>query len=56
MSAKSGGRSDVIGIRTYWRSNPYLDLRDTMMSLSTATLESCTSSHMGITDPSEVSV
>lgn len=56
MSAKSGGRSDVIGIRTYWRSNPYLDLRDTMMSLSTATLEGCTSSHMGITDPSEVSV
>lgn len=56
MSAKSGGRSDVIGIRTYWRAKPCLDLRDAIMSLSTATFEDCTSSQMGITDPSGVSV
>lgn len=56
ISDRSGGRSAVIGIRAYCTSIPQPDCCDVMICLRTATSSGCTSSQIGMTDPSDVSV
>jgi hypothetical protein len=56
-SEKSGGPSAVMGMRLYKSSTPSpTTWRAAMTSLRTATFSDCTSSHTGITEPSDVSV